>query len=371
MDNSIKVLCISTNGIILDGITCWLKSTFSSMNLDGFKVVTTAFEDSSSSLCDSVRSCGVDVVTVPNRKKHPIRYMKAFRRLLHEGHFDIVHVCCNSAMATFELVEARRQRIEMRIAHSHNTSCEHRIMNSLLDPLFQASITDRFACGKDAGSWLFGDRPFIVIPNGKLLEAYSYSSKVRESVRKELGLSSNNVAYGHVGAFNEQKNHEKLLDVFFELHRRNPAARLLLIGEGELQSRIQRKASTMGIADAVVFLGRRDDVPRLLNAMDCMIFPSLFEGLPNVVLEWQLNGLPLIMSDTITDECIMTGLVSRVSLELSSAKWADKAEHVMSIGDRSVDSSSAINAARTAGYDIRDSSALLRRLYLGGVERCG
>ena len=371
MSKIIKILCLSTNGILSDGITSWMKTTFSAMNLQGFEVTTTAFVGCSLDIVESVRQCGINVELVPDRKSDTLNYMRAIRNLLETGHYDIVHVCCNSATAAFEISEAKRCGVVMRIAHSHNTMCTHRFANSLLNPFFQKGITDRFACGVDAGKWLFGSKQFTVIPNGKNLGQFSYSSKAREAVRGELGFSDNEPVFGHVGSFNKQKNHEKLLDIFIELYRRNSLSRLVLVGEGPKLSEIKNKVELSGIENAVSFLGRRDDVPRLLNAMDCMVFPSLYEGFPNVVLEWQLNGLPVVMSDSITDECAITPLVSQIPLDATASVWADSAESALVTRNREEDSISAQSAARSSGFDISEIAENLRALYLEGVSRFG
>lgn len=366
-----KILVMSTNGILKDGITSWLVSIFSAMNLEGLEVSTIAFEGAKPSIIEEVEAAGVEVITLPHRQRNAKAYYREYKRLLADRHFDIIHVCCNSAMAAFELVEARKRVVRMRIAHSRNTMCSHRVASFIFNPLFQSSVTDRYACGIDAGKWLFGNRPFTVIPNGKDLAAYAFSPEDREASRMELGLLEGEVAFGHVGGFNEQKNHGKLIEVFAELYRRNPSRRLFLIGEGRLMPEVEEKAGALGLDGAVRFLGRRDDVPRLLNAMDCMVFPSLYEGFPNVVLEWQLNGLPVVMSGAITDECAITPLVSQVALAASPAAWADAAERAMEGRNRVSDSCASREAAKAAGYDISENAAMLRRLYFEGVERCG
>lgn len=371
MSKIIKILCLSTNGILSDGITSWMKTTFSAMDLSGFEVTTTAFVGCSLDIVESVRQCGINVEIVPNRKSDTFNYMRAIRNLLKTGHYDIVHVCCNSATAAFEIIEAKRCGVAMRIAHSHNTMCTHRFANSLLGPFFQKGITDRFACGVDAGKWLFGSKQFTVIPNGKNLSQFSYSSKAREVVRGELGFSDDEPVFGHVGSFNKQKNHEKLLDIFIELYRRDSHSRLVLVGEGPMLSKIKKKVEHLGIENAVSFLGCRDDVPRLLNAMDCMIFPSLYEGFPNVVLEWQLNGLPVVMSDSITNECAITPFVFQIALDATASVWADSAESVLVTRNRAEDSISAQLAARSSGYDISEIAEKLRSLYLEGVNGFG
>ena len=132
----------------------------------------------------------------------------------------------------------------MRIAHSHNTMCSHRVANLLLNPLFQSSLTERYACGRDAGKWLFGNRPFTVIPNGKNLPMYGFDLEARKTARKELGLAEGETAYGHVGGFNEQKNHVKLVKVFAELYRRDSSRRLFLIGDGHLMHEVRERSAS-------------------------------------------------------------------------------------------------------------------------------
>lgn len=368
--DAVKILVLSTNGILRDGITSWIIATYGAMDLSGLEVATVAFDGARDDVAAEVESAGVEVITLPHRRNDSRAYAQAYKKLLDTRQFDVLHVCCNSAMAAFELVEAKKRVVRMRIAHSRNTMCEHRVASSLLNPWFQSAITDRYACGHDAGVWLFGKRPFTVIPNGKDITAYAFLQDVRENVRAELGLKADDVAFGHVGAFNEQKNHGKLIDIFAEVAKHEPAAKLVLVGAGHLMPEAKAKAEALGVADCVLFLGRRSDVPRLLNGMDCMVFPSLYEGFPNVVLEWQLNGLPVVMSDTITDECAITPLVSQVGLDASAGVWADAVEAAMRGRDRAADSASAREAAKAGGYDINENAAMLRRLYLEGVERC-
>ena len=367
---AIKILVLGTSGVLNDGITSWMRQTFGAMNLEGLELVTVAFEDCDPSVVDSVEKAGIRVVTVPSRKMNPRAYASAYRALLEKENFSIVHVCCNSALASFELREARKHSVKMRIVHSHNTTCGHRIADSLLRPVLYREATDFYACGNDAGKWLFGNRQFKVIPNGKDLDLFPFSSTVREDTRAELELNDGVVALGHVGRFNDQKNHVKLLEIFKELRGRSPRYELVLIGDGALFNQSQEMAESLGIQGHVHFLGRRDDVPKLLNAMDCMVFPSLYEGFPNVVLEWQLNGLPVVMSETITDECAITPLVSQVSLNASEAVWADAVEGALGGRDRELDSAAGVTSARNAGYDIRDNAAMLRTLYIEGIDRC-
>ncbi len=103
--------------------------------------------------------------------------------------YDVVHVCGNSATMAFELFEAKCAGVKMRVAHSHNTKCTHPFLDKILRPLLYFSATDYFACGKDAGRWLFGKRNFTVIPNGKNINDYAFSETMRMK-KKDRSLAS-------------------------------------------------------------------------------------------------------------------------------------------------------------------------------------
>ena len=119
-----------------------------------------------------------------------------------------------------------------------------------------------------------------------------------------------------------QKNHVFLLDVFFEYLKLAPNSVLLLVGGGELEFAIKQKASELGMSDKIIFTGIRSDIPSLLSAMDVFVFPSLYEGMPNTVIEAQATGLRCIISDTITHEADITGLVHYLPLG-DAGEWAN------------------------------------------------
>ena len=125
-----------------------------------------------------------------------------------------------------------------------------------------------------------------------------------------------------------------------------PNAKLLLIGDGPYLFNIKRSVSELRIEDSVFFLGRRNDVPQLLQAMDCFVLPSRFEGLPIVGVEAQAAGVPCIVSDAITRELNINGLVRFVSLR-DKDKWVNSimAYHGFTKRDQ-------LEKLRNAGYDI-------------------
>ena len=178
-----------------------------------------------------------------------------------------------------------------------------------------------FACSKKAGQWMFNTDNFITLNNAINSKEYAYNEKKSKDLKEALGLS-NKFVIGHVGRFFKQKNHTFLIDIFKELSQINEDAVLMLVGGGELEEEIKNKVNELGLSDKVLFLGVRDDIPDLMQVMDVFLLPSLYEGLPLVLVEAQAAGLKCVISDTISSESIITNNVKIMRLEDSINEWA-------------------------------------------------
>lgn len=220
--------------------------------------------------------------------------------------------------------------------------------------------TDFWACSNMAADWLFGaqiDRNKIrVMRNAIDVEQYVYNESTRREYRKMLNLEGKFVI-GNTCRFEYQKNHEFLVRVFARVHEKYPDTVLILAGGGQKLPQIKKMVKDYGIVDSVRFLSWRDDIAQLLQAMDLYCLPSLFEGLPIVLIEAQSADLPCIVSDTITGEAKITGRVRYV--ELQEEKWIHAIEEFMESQTRN-DISNIISAA---GYDIRHQIKILEEEY--------
>jgi glycosyltransferase involved in cell wall biosynthesis len=123
---------------------------------------------------------------------------------------------------------------------------------------------------------------------------------------------------------------------------------------------LERQATRLGLGDSVIFAGPVRDVPDRMRAADALVLPSLYEGFPNVLVEAQLSGLPALVSDRVTRDCDMTGLVTY--LPLDEAVWAEAMAKAAPI-DRAAASRSARGAIAERGFDIHVAAAALRRRY--------
>lgn len=284
--------------------------------------------------------------------------MREVADIVSRHHYKIVHRHFSNASMYFDLSAAKHGGATCLIAHSHNTSSNHKLMHRLLRrPLYRLA-DEHLACAKDAGSWMYGDRSFKVIPNGIDTSLFRYNSQAKKRLRNELGIAAESLVFGHVGRFFEVKNHAFILEVFKEILTREPDAALLLVGDGALRPAMEQWTRLHQIESNVHFLGVRGDIPDLMSAMNLFIMPSLYEGLPVTLVETQTSGLPSLISDTISEEIAFTSCVHRMSLERPAAEWADQAI-LMAKGPR-VETADEI---QNSGYNIADVVSVLTSLY--------
>ncbi len=257
--------------------------------------------------------------------------MRDLKRIFQENRYPIVHAELTT-MSVFSLAVAKACGVPVRICHAHNTACKglskRNFVKQLLRPFSKVFATHDFACSEYAGKWLFGERSthsdrYRVVYNAIDTAKFRFDETVRTEVRRELDIE-NRLVVGHIGRFVHQKNHDFLIDVFYEVHRQQPDSVLLLVGEGELQESVKQKVHDRHLDSSVKFLGVRSDVHRLYQAFDVFLLPSRFEGLPVVGVEAQAAGLPCVFSDAVTKEVKFTDRLTFVGLEAGEAVWAER-----------------------------------------------
>ena len=354
-----KVLIISTVGLNYEGITSVIYNYISHINSKDLQFEFIAYEGMDEQLRKKFEKLG-RVLLVPKRKENIKGYIAALDKILNSC-YDVVHVHGNSGTMVIETVLAKRHKVKTVIVHSHNTTCDHPVVYKMLTPLMKLNSDIYIGCSDAAGKWLFGRSKYIVLNNAIDLERFQFDPKVRENCREELGLKDEYLI-GHVGLFTEQKNHDFLIDVFFEFHKIMQEAKLLLVSDGPEFDRIKNKVSELKLTENVIFAGKRSDVYRLYQAMDLFLFPSLWEGLPLVMVEAQTNGLPLLVSDTITKDAKCTNRTLYKCLDDGAASWANEIWKLRSMNLlRSEDMKGDITRH---GFDIVAESDKLKHIYL-------
>lgn len=322
---------------------------------------------------EEIRSRGGRVFVSPGL--NPIHYPQ-YKRFVSDllgsnPDIRIVHAH-NEAMGFYALQSAKSAGISVRIAHAHNT----RIIRDYKYPLklickqlLPGAATDYWSCGTDAGIYYFGkkrwDESGFILRNAIDTSKFAFQPEVRQRLRQSYALE-NSLVIGHVGRFNLQKNHSRLLDIFAEIAATVPDARLVLIGVGELEQAAKEKALALGLSEKVLFLGQMANVNEWYQAMDCFLLPSLFEGLPVVGIEAQAAGLPCFFSDRVTDEVLLSPNARKISLDASNADWV---KEILTVQRAEKNRACGENLIRGAGYDIHVEARKLQNLYLEMAER--
>ena len=247
---------------------------------------------------------------------------------------DIVQGHMTSTAAIY-LPIAKKHGVKCTIAHARSAGVDPGLKGQLTKWLRRDLYkkTDVcFACSPEAAVSVFGRQKYEkgevrILPNAIDLAEYRPSEKTETLVAavKEKYHLQDAFVVGHVGRFHYAKNHEFLLEVFRELLIQRKDARLLLVGDGDTLPAVKEKASQLGISDQVVFAGMQKDTAAYYHAMDLMVFPSHYEGLPGTVVEAQAAGVPVLMSDSVTKQVAVTSLVECMSLHNEPAEWAAEA----------------------------------------------
>lgn len=291
------------------------------------------------------------------------RELKAFFRGHPEYQVVHVHQDCLSSVA---LQCAKECGIPVRIAHSHITSQDMNLkypIKMFYKHRIPAYATELMACGEDAGKWMFGGADFHVLPNAIDAAAYAYNPEKRAEVRAAFSVAENELLVGHVGRFSHQKNHFFLLEIFAAVQKLT-AAKLLLVGDGELRHDIEKKIQELGLTDKVILTGVRSDVAELLQGMDVFAFPSNYEGLGIVAIEAQAAGLPCLISDKVPIECKKTPLVKQLPLAAGAETWAKEI-----LAAAKTERYNTTELIRQAGFDIAENAARLQVYYLKKGEK--
>lgn len=306
-------------------------------------------------------------VYVLPRRTDIVRYWTSLLNLIRENRYDVVHIHGNSHTTLLELTAAKVAGCGVRMVHAHTTTCAHVVVHGLLTPVFNLFCTHGLACGEAAGKFMFGKKPFTIVNNGVDTYKFAFCIEHRNTIRKQYGFECSKVI-GHVGYFSEIKNHRWIIEVFRSLLEIDKAYRLLLIGDGELRGEIEDKAKSYGLFDCITFTGNINNVDEMLNAMDLVLMPSLFEGLPLTLIEQQVNGLRCVCSDTITTEVDKTGNLRFLSLSKSAEEWASEVDSFLDTSHRKERSRIAIEKIREAGYSIQEEAEELLALYKSTIE---
>ncbi len=312
-------ICHFVHGIVNGGVERFLLNYFSRMNLENYDLHIISQGKSDEKCKKEFTDLGFRVYEVTRKKVSFIKNYREIKRILKNEKFEIVHAHM-TITNFFPLFYSFLRGVKVRISHSHSVLSKS-LFNTLFITLGKLFATTKFACSKDAAISLFQKMDNVKIINNAIdVSKFTFNKKDREKYRKELNLQDK-IVIGHIGRFENQKNHNFIVEMFDELVKANDNFVLLLIGIGELQNEIKTKVKKLKLEKNIMFLDTRSDVSNLFNAFDIFILPSLFEGLGIVLVEAQANGLNCLATKGLPNEVKITNNLN--FLELNKNLWID------------------------------------------------
>ncbi len=295
-------------------------------------------------------------------QKGPLLYQKNLNKFFKEHpEYTIVHSHMDKISGSV-MAAAKKAGVKVRIAHSHNIANEGGIAYHIVKDFYGLFVgpncTHRFACSKEAARWMFGDKACeaTVVYNGIDMKKYLPDGETRNALRREMRLE-NNFIVGHVGRFSQQKNHDFLIDIFREIKKLKTNAKLLLLGEGDLQPRIKEKVRRMKLEEDVIFYGTTNKVNEVIQVMDAFVLPSLFEGLGIVLIEAQSAGLYCTASSDVPPLAKISDNIQFLPLSRGAEKWA---KAIVEKQPAPAD----INSLLNSDFNISKTADFLQNFYL-------
>lgn len=315
-------------------------------------------------ILERFNEAGINCIQIPDKVHHPLKHLWTMFRIFRKGKYDVVHSHLDWFMNSYVCLLAMLAGIKKRIAHHHQAYHPTSPLLKLLCVLFRIPsrifATHWLACGEAAAINGWGRKAVKngkveILPNAINPERFNFRETSRQEIRTMYGIAEDDFVVGHVGRFYPQKNHDFLIDVFSEVHKQKPNAKLLLLGDGPLQEKIKQKVESLGLAEAVIFAGLQKEPAPFYSAMDVFAFPSLWEGLPLTLVEAQYSGLPCVVSENVTKEVDVSSNIEY--LQMQKKLW------IKSLLETSENKIRKMKLPQSEKYDINVTARILRNIY--------
>jgi glycosyltransferase involved in cell wall biosynthesis len=315
---------------------------------------------------ERLREQGVAVEHLGRGRFDP-RILSDLVRAGRRRHAQVLHVH-GYAAADFGRLAARRLGAAL-VLHEHFADPRLPRYQALADRVL-APLTDRaIAVSASTRDFLVrqrhvpADRVRLIWNGAPLREFASPTAGARARVRAETGLPEEALVVGTIGRLSEQKGHRTLLDAAARVLAALPAARFLVVGDGDLEGALREQAARLGIAGAVVFAGHRRDVPDVLSALDVFCIASNYEGTPLSLFEAMAAGQAIV--STAVDGCrevLTDGVDGLLAAPRDAPGLAEALVRVLRDADLRARLAAAARLA-SARYDIETCVRQMEALY--------
>ena len=250
-------------------------------------------------LADRITNENSQVFFNGNRNQSLVTAAKKIYKSCNEGHYHIVHSHGFTTMLASYLA-TRLTRTAVLINGEHGTlyysSMKQRLLQKWLFRSMDINLTVSSELKeKIQQEFSLSFDNFKPIING--VDSNKFNHQIDSSLRRELSIPDQHIIIGSVGRLVSVKNYPSLIKGFSLVQKVNPNTHLVLAGDGPERAKLESQADKLNLANNVHFLGRRDDIPNVMNGFDLFVLPSFSEGLSNTLLEAMSCGIPVIASN--------------------------------------------------------------------------
>lgn len=362
-----RLLCV-VGKMDAGGAETFLMKLYRTLNRDKYQMDFCVSSTSKGFYDDEIFSMGGQIFHISAKSKNPLASFKSIYKIVKDNNYERVMRISQHSLSALDLVAAKLGGATERIFRCSNSNTmkggTEKLLHSIFKFLPNVVPNIKIAPSVPAAEFMFWKKTVqngkvLFLKNGVPIEQFSFNLDGKKRIRAELGIQDE-LVLGHIGRFTHQKNHRFILEIFEEILKTVPSAHLILVGQGELEGNIRKQVELSELTGQVHFLGLRKDISEILSAMDVLVFPSLYEGMPNVVIEAQANGLPCVISNTITSEIKICENLHMLPLDNTSF-WKD------AILNKSKRLNSNINqeCLKNSGYDINNVCTIFENTVFG------
>lgn len=314
-----------------------------------------------------IESLGGRIIEVPPYQKMG-QHLSALIHIFKKEKYQIVHSNM-STLSLFSLFAAKVSGVPIRISHNHNLLSPKdgllkNASKSILKLFANIFPTDYIAPTYETGRWLFGSKvanqKLNILKNPVNVDKFKFDSELRLQIRHNLGLSRDTVLVGNFARFVGYKNHIFLIEVARKLFSYNDNARLLLIGNGPEKIKIQKYVNKFHMENKIYFLENKSNISDYYSALDLFVLPSTKEAFGMVLIEAQISGLPVLVSQGVTDEAMLSSELWTKMSGWNTESWAKKILEVVSVENSRV---TRKKEAMQMNFDGKNAALFLESLY--------
>jgi len=249
-------------------------------------------------VADEILKSGIQVVNLGARDKWDVGAAGRLFRLLKRENIQILHSHLFHANLLGRIA-GKMAGVPIIISTRHNVELGGKgreLLNRWTIGCSDVTIAVSEQVRDAEMRWMgLSPRRLVTIYNGIDIERFkNLDPKEANAFRHELHIDQDAPLIGVIARFHRQKGHSILLDTSPSILDRFPSAKILLVGEGGTRVAIEEKVQKLGLSDFILPTGIRQDIPHVLSALDLFVLPSLWEGMPIVLLEAMAAGLPVV-----------------------------------------------------------------------------